>query len=109
MNKQIAGYTGPTPAAGLVKFFAAFVDQTGDLVLQVRNDAVINEITIPRASAHEIAAAIVANSGSGAAGVKAIQAAVDEVEKIGAHPELTQVVIALGDAKKRLADHIAKP
>ena len=62
MNRQVAAYTGPTPAEGVVKFFAAFIDPRGDFVVHVRNgDGQINEITIPRANGREIGLAFLNN------------------------------------------------
>jgi len=39
---------------------------------------------------------------------RAIQLAVDEVEKIGADPILTDIVTTLGNAREKLADFIEK-
>lgn len=39
---------------------------------------------------------------------RAIQNAVDEVEKLGADPVLTDIVVALGNAREKLADFIEK-
>lgn len=59
MNKQIAGYTGPTPAEGLVKFLAVFADPHANIIVQVRNEkGDINEITVPRAEARKVAVEI---------------------------------------------------
>lgn len=40
------------------------------------------------------------------AGELAIRNAVQEVEKMGCHPDLTAVVAALGAAQERLADYV---
>ena len=39
---------------------------------------------------------------------RAIQVAVDEVEKVGADPVLTEIVVMLGNAREKLADFIEK-